>query len=85
MVLCFDFRAVLMKAIRYRAPELLLRQSYGEKVDEWAAGCIFAETLLGQPLFPGKDVGVPHDPVHSLKLSFRKMNNSTLSWDSTLT
>jgi cyclin-dependent kinase-like len=26
---------------------------YGKPVDVWAAGCIFAEILTGQPLFPG--------------------------------
>ena len=26
---------------------------YGKPVDIWAAGCIFAEILTGEPLFPG--------------------------------
>jgi p38 MAP kinase len=40
----------------YRAPEIMLScQTYSEKVDMWSAGCIFAEMLLGKPLFPGKD------------------------------
>lgn len=26
---------------------------YGKAVDVWATGCIFAEILTGQPLFPG--------------------------------
>jgi cyclin-dependent kinase 7 len=37
----------------YRAPELLLRaRYYSPAVDMWAAGCILAELLLRQPLFP---------------------------------
>ncbi|KAJ6001149.1 Mitogen-activated protein kinase HOG1 [Penicillium waksmanii] len=40
----------------YRAPEIMLTwQKYSEKVDIWSAGCIFAEMILGRPLFPGKD------------------------------
>lgn len=38
----------------YRAPEIMLSwQRYNEKIDIWSAGCIFAEMMLGQPLFPG--------------------------------
>jgi len=54
----------------YRAPELLLRDTritnvevsggdndfkYSTAVDAWSLGCIFAELLLGAPLFPGRD------------------------------
>lgn len=28
---------------------------YGVKVDVWSLGCIFAEMLLGTPMFPGED------------------------------
>ncbi|XP_029176274.1 cyclin-dependent kinase-like 1 [Nylanderia fulva] len=38
----------------YRAPELLVGDSrYGREIDVWAAGCIYAEMITGQPLFPG--------------------------------
>ncbi|XP_017798542.1 PREDICTED: cyclin-dependent kinase-like 4 [Habropoda laboriosa] len=38
----------------YRAPELLVGDPrYGKAVDVWAIGCLFAEMLLGDPLFPG--------------------------------
>ncbi|KAI9136473.1 kinase-like domain-containing protein [Paraphysoderma sedebokerense] len=38
----------------YRSPELLVGDTeYGKAVDVWAIGCIFAELLTGQPLFPG--------------------------------
>jgi cyclin-dependent kinase 8/11 len=43
----------------YRAPELLVGdRGYTEKIDVWAAGCIFAELLTGSVLFrpPGKDM-----------------------------
>ncbi|XP_004924422.1 cyclin-dependent kinase-like 4 [Bombyx mori] len=38
----------------YRAPELLVAEHrYGPEVDVWALGCLFAEMLTGDPLFPG--------------------------------
>ncbi|KAJ5920772.1 CMGC/MAPK/P38 protein kinase [Penicillium verhagenii] len=40
----------------YRAPEIMLTwQNYGVEVDMWSSGCILAEMIQGQPLFPGKD------------------------------
>jgi len=40
----------------YRAPEIMLTwQHYDKAVDIWSIGCIFAEMLIGKPLFPGKD------------------------------
>ena len=37
----------------YRAPEVILRIPYSEKVDIWSLGCILAELYTGEPLFPG--------------------------------
>ena len=38
----------------YRAPELLLgARDYGDGVDMWAIGCIFAELMLRTPYLPG--------------------------------
>lgn len=40
----------------YRAPELIFGATeYTSSVDIWSAGCILAELLLGQPLFPGEN------------------------------
>ena len=40
----------------YRAPEVMVSwKEYTTAIDVWAAGCIFAEMLLGKPLFPGYD------------------------------
>lgn len=40
----------------FRPPELLLGSSdYGPEIDMWSVGCIFAELLVGRPLFPGID------------------------------
>jgi serine/threonine protein kinase len=42
-----------------RAPEIMLSFGrYTAVVDVWAAGCIFAEMQLGEPLFKAKSV--PH-------------------------
>lgn len=39
----------------YRAPELLLcTKEYSTPIDMWSVGCIFAELLLMNALFPGK-------------------------------
>jgi serine/threonine protein kinase len=48
----------------YRAPELCgsFFTKYTPAVDIWGIGCVFAEVLLGKPLFPGKNV------VHQLEL-----------------
>lgn len=35
---------------------------YTPGIDIWGVGCIFAEMLMGRPLFPGKNV------VHQLDL-----------------
>jgi len=42
----------------YRAPELVFEATeYTTKIDVWSLGCVMAELLLGNPLFPG-DSGV---------------------------
>lgn len=42
----------------YRAPELIFgATNYTNSIDIWSAGTVFAELLLGQPIFPG-DSGV---------------------------
>uniref|UniRef100_A0A452ZZP9 mitogen-activated protein kinase n=2 Tax=Aegilops tauschii subsp. strangulata TaxID=200361 RepID=A0A452ZZP9_AEGTS len=48
----------------YRAPELCgsFFSKYTPAIDIWSVGCIFAEMLIGKPLFPGKNV------VHQLDL-----------------
>ena len=38
----------------YMAPEMLLgKPDYDELVDAWSLGCVMAELLAGEPLFPG--------------------------------
>uniref|UniRef100_A0A0M3HT27 Protein kinase domain-containing protein n=1 Tax=Ascaris lumbricoides TaxID=6252 RepID=A0A0M3HT27_ASCLU len=39
----------------YRAPEVIFGMQYDEQVDMWSIGRIFAELILGIPLFCGKD------------------------------
>lgn len=39
----------------YRAPELLVGDTqYGTPVDVWAIGCLFAELVRGEALWPGR-------------------------------
>lgn len=38
----------------YRSPEILFDSfKYGPSADMWSVGCVFAELVLGKPLFPG--------------------------------
>ncbi|KAJ6234156.1 glycogen synthase kinase-3 alpha [Anaeramoeba flamelloides] len=38
----------------YRAPELMFgTMEYDTSIDLWSLGCVFAELLIGKPLFPG--------------------------------
>lgn len=42
--------------IWYRSPELLLgMKNYDLKVDMWSIGCVFAELLMGEPIFKGNN------------------------------
>ncbi|KAK9764568.1 glycogen synthase kinase 3 [Basidiobolus ranarum] len=39
----------------YRAPELIFGATdYTTSIDIWSSGCVMAELILGQPLFPGE-------------------------------
>jgi glycogen synthase kinase 3 beta len=39
----------------YRAPELVFGSTnYTTAIDIWSTGCVMAELMLGQPLFPGE-------------------------------
>jgi len=39
----------------YRAPELIFGStSYKTSIDVWSVGCVFAELLLGEPIFPSE-------------------------------
>lgn len=61
----------------YRPPELLLGETrYGCAVDIWSAGCIFAEIILGRPIFTGKT------EMDQLKLIFDLIGTPTdRSWE----
>lgn len=51
----------------YRPPELLLGAVvYGPAIDMWGVGCIMAELLMRQPLFPGKNEKDQMDKVFEL-------------------
>lgn len=39
----------------YRAPELIFGNTdYTCMIDVWSVGCVIAELMLGQPIFPGE-------------------------------
>eukprot|EP00656_Telonema_subtile_P037944 TRINITY_DN4240_c0_g1_i1.p1 TRINITY_DN4240_c0_g1~~TRINITY_DN4240_c0_g1_i1.p1 ORF type:complete len:453 (-),score=142.05 TRINITY_DN4240_c0_g1_i1:737-2095(-) len=55
----------------YRAPELMLADSYQASVDMWAVGCILAELLKRRALFPGKNT------LNQLELITQTMGSMT--------
>lgn len=51
----------------YRAPELIFGcTDYTTAIDVWSAGCVFAELLLGSPIFPGSSA--PDQLVEIIKV-----------------
>ncbi|CDS42104.1 glycogen synthase kinase 3 beta [Echinococcus multilocularis] len=69
----------------YRAPELIFGAvNYTCQIDVWSAGCVFAELLLGQPIFPGesgvdqlveiiKVLGTPsHEQIRDMNPDYRE-------------
>lgn len=53
----------------YRAPEVMLTwQHYTTAVDIWSVGCILAELVTGNILFPG------NDHVHQITLIFARLS-----------
>lgn len=46
----------------YRPPELMLGAThYSVGVDLWSVGCVLAELLLGEPIFPGRTEVGPYE------------------------
>ncbi|KAI6038979.1 kinase-like domain-containing protein [Pisolithus marmoratus] len=57
----------------YRAPELIFgATNYTTNIDIWSTGCVMAELMLGQPLFPGES-GIDQ-LVEIIKNKSRPMN-----------
>jgi serine/threonine protein kinase len=67
----------------YRAPELIFGATdYSPAIDVWSFGCVFAEMLLGTPIFPGesnvdqlveiiKVVGTPtREEIHAMNPNY---------------
>jgi len=54
----------------YRSPELLVTPVYGKPVDLWAVGCIMAEMLTGDPLFPGDNLLEQIDTIQQVLGNF---------------
>lgn len=61
----------------YRSPELLLgMKNYDGKVDMWSIGCVFAELLIGEPLFKS------NNEIEQLQKIFSICGSPTaLSWE----
>ncbi|KAL3047129.1 hypothetical protein OYC64_021370 [Pagothenia borchgrevinki] len=64
-----------MQTLYYRSPEILLGNEFNGAIDVWSLGCIAAEMLTGNVLFPGSDqydmlrhiiLGIGEPPSHLL-------------------
>jgi dual specificity protein kinase YAK1 len=42
----------------YRAPEVILGFECTDKVDMWSVGCVLYEAFMGNPIFPGRAIGI---------------------------
>jgi serine/threonine protein kinase len=60
----------------YRAPELIFGCSdYSTQIDVWSIGCVLAEFIMGEPIFPGES-GVDQ------LVQIIKVNNYEGAWNS---
>jgi serine/threonine protein kinase len=51
----------------YRSPDVLLgSRYYSTSIDMWSVGCIFAELLLGRPIFPGANEADQIDKIQKI-------------------
>ncbi len=50
-----SWRGATFQSLWYRSPEILLGCSFNEAIDVWSLGCIAAEMLMGNVLFPASD------------------------------
>lgn len=65
----YDFEMKLTSVVVtlwYRAPEVLLGQTYNSSVDIWSAACIIAEMFARKALFPGSSEGNQLDRIFEL-------------------
>jgi len=51
-----DHLSSYVQSRSYRAPEVILGLSYGQKIDIWSLGCIIAELLTNYVLFQNESV-----------------------------
>lgn len=62
----------------YRAPEVIIKYKYNEKVDIWSLGCLIFELLTGEILFdPKKTRDLNRDRIH-IKEIYEKLNEIPL-------
>ena len=47
-----DYHPPALGTLEYRSPEALLQCGWSYPTDIWSAGCVFAELLIGETLFP---------------------------------
>jgi serine/threonine-protein kinase SRPK3 len=69
---CIHKNNLSLKGIQtryYRAPEVILKHKYDEKVDIWSIGCLFYELLTGDILFnPKKKKNLSRDRSHIVEI-----------------
>lgn len=84
----YDFNmrlTTMVVTLWYRAPEILLSNSYATPVDVWSCGCIFAELFRRKPVFEGHTegdqlqrifdvIGTPHESDWPRDVSLMRNN-----------
>ncbi|KAJ4943510.1 hypothetical protein JOQ06_006010 [Pogonophryne albipinna] len=64
-----------MQTLYYRSPEIVLGNEFNGAIDVWSLGCIAAEMLTGNVLFPGSD---EYDMLRHIILGIVRTNELTL-------
>lgn len=63
-------RATMCGTLDYLPPEMVLHQSYSDRVDHWCLGVLTYEFLVGKPPFECEDQNITYRRIVSVQFSY---------------
>lgn len=63
-------RATMCGTLDYLPPEMVLHQSYSDRVDHWCLGVLTYEFLVGSPPFENEDQNTTYRKIVAVQLTY---------------